>query len=84
MSMETKRTRLVILIPAFWLICALVASSLVSAQEGTLEWEKITSPALAGNFLSDHLEGDELLEEVSAVYARGKVAVTWGEIKGSR
>ncbi|MBC8234573.1 prolyl oligopeptidase family serine peptidase [bacterium] len=51
--MGTQRSRLVILIPAFWILCALVASSLISAQEGTLEWKNITSPALAGNLIGD-------------------------------
>jgi len=49
----TPSSRLIILIPAFWLLCALGTLPLASAQEGTLEWGKITSPALAGNLIGD-------------------------------
>jgi enterochelin esterase-like enzyme len=51
----TPSSRRIALIPAFWLLCALVPLPLASAQEGTVEWEwdKITSPALAGNLIGD-------------------------------
>ncbi len=49
----TPSSRLIILISAFWLLCALGTLPLASAQKGTLEWGEITSPALAGNLIGD-------------------------------
>ena len=56
-SIMKIRWRLAALAPSprliIWLLCALVMLPLASAQERTLEWGKITSPALAGNLIGD-------------------------------